>query len=157
MGTQKNRQNETVLSSPQNKCGKWWIKNYSQIYAELFCLSWHTTYDRARMELKQLMSQSMNFGSYSISEQRLLRRAYTNAHIRQSFHWSHTQNGTVLHVAQLHYTSTLYIGPRGEKTCCRGFANNKGADQTAHPCSLTSALIICFLKSIISTSKISVF
>ena len=92
MGTQKNRQNETVLSSPHNKCGKWWIKNYSQFYAELFCLSWHTTYDRARMELKQLMSQSMNFGSYSISEQRLLRRAYTNAHIRQSFHWTHTQN-----------------------------------------------------------------
>ena len=25
------------------------------------------------------------------------------------------------------------FGPRREKTCLRGFANNKGADQPAHP------------------------
>ena len=35
-------------------------------------------------------------------------------------------------------TLTLY-GPRREKTCLRGYANNKGADQPAHPRSLISA------------------
>ena len=39
-------------------------------------------------------------------------------------------------------------------------ANNKGADQPAHPCRLISAFVICFLESIISkltTSEISIF
>ena len=38
------------------------------------------------------------------------------------------------------------------------FANNKGADQSAHPCSLFSVFVICFLESIISglaTNEIS--
>ena len=39
-------------------------------------------------------------------------------------------------------------GQRREKTCLRGFANNKGVDQPAHPRSLISAFVICFLKSI---------
>ena len=30
-----------------------------------------------------------------------------------------------------------------------GFANNTGADQPAHPCSLISPFVICFLESII--------
>ena len=33
--------------------------------------------------------------------------------------------------------------------CLRGFANNKGAEQPALPCSLISALVIRSLKSII--------
>ena len=40
------------------------------------------------------------------------------------------------------------------------FANNKGADQPAHPCSLISAFVICLLESIISklaTCEISHF
>ena len=41
-------------------------------------------------------------------------------------------------------------GPRREKTCLRGFTNNKGADQPAHPRSLISAFVIRFLESIIS-------
>ena len=41
------------------------------------------------------------------------------------------------------------IGPRREKTCLRGFANNTGADQPAHPRSLISAFVIRFLESII--------
>ena len=52
----------------------------------------------------------------------------------------------------------LSNGPRREKTCLRGFANNKGADQPAHPCSLISAFVIYLLESIISrlaTSEIS--
>ena len=47
-----------------------------------------------------------------------------------------------------------------KKTCLRRFANNKGADQPAHPRSLISAFVIPLLESIISrlaTSEISVF
>ena len=40
-------------------------------------------------------------------------------------------------------------GPRREKTCLRGFANNKSADQPAHPRSLISAFVIRFVESII--------
>ena len=35
-----------------------------------------------------------------------------------------------------------------EKTCLWGLANNKGADQPAHWCSLIRALVICLLESI---------
>ena len=52
------------------------------------------------------------------------------------------------------------IGPRREKTCLRGFANNKGADQPAYPRSLISAFVIRLLETIISalaTSEISIF
>ena len=51
-------------------------------------------------------------------------------------------------------------GPRREKTCLRGFANNKGADQPAHQRSLIITFVIRLLKSIISrlvTSEISLF
>ena len=51
-------------------------------------------------------------------------------------------------------------GPRCEKTCLWGFANNKGTDQPAHPRSLISAFVIRLLISIISrlaTSEISLF
>ena len=39
----------------------------------------------------------------------------------------------------------LLIGPRREKPCLRWFANNKGADQPAHPRSLISAFVIRLL------------
>ena len=51
------------------------------------------------------------------------------------------------------------IGPRREKPCHRGFANNKGAGQPAHRRSLISAFVIRLLESIISmlaTSEISI-
>ena len=57
---------------------------------------------------------------------------------------------------QIHMT----IGTRREKTCLRGFANNTGTDQPAHPRSLISAFDIRFLESIISKlamSKILIF
>ena len=41
-------------------------------------------------------------------------------------------------------------GPRHEKTCLRGFANSKGADQPAHPRSLISTFVIPLLESTIS-------
>ena len=52
------------------------------------------------------------------------------------------------------------MGPRREKTCLRGFANNKGADQPAHPRSLISAFVVRILESIIrklATGEISIF
>ena len=51
-------------------------------------------------------------------------------------------------------------GPRREKTCLRGLANNKDADRPAHPRSLISASVISFWESAISklaTSEISIF
>ena len=44
---------------------------------------------------------------------------------------------------------SLSSGPRREKTCLRGFANNTGADQPAHQCSLISTFVISFLESIL--------
>ena len=55
---------------------------------------------------------------------------------------------------------TLIIGPRREKTSLLGLANNKGAEQPAHPRRLISAYVIRFLESIISKlamSEISIF
>ena len=39
-----------------------------------------------------------------------------------------------------------FIGPRRKKTCLRGFANNTGAEQPAHPRSLISPFVIRFLE-----------
>ena len=44
-----------------------------------------------------------------------------------------------------------YYGPRREKTCLRGFANDKGADQHAHPRRLISAFVFHLLESTITT------
>ena len=51
--------------------------------------------------------------------------------------------------------SGYIIGPRREKTCLRGLANNKGADQPAHPRSLISACVIRLFESIISGLEMS--
>ena len=51
-------------------------------------------------------------------------------------------------------------GPSCDKTGLRGFANNTGADQPAHPRSLISAFVIRFFESIIytlATAEISIF
>ena len=51
-------------------------------------------------------------------------------------------------------------GPRREKTCLQGFANNTGAYQPGHPRSLISTFVIPFLERMISelaTSEISIF
>ena len=44
-----------------------------------------------------------------------------------------------------------HMAPRREKTCLRRFANNKIADQPAHPRILISALVIRFAKYHIQT------
>ena len=67
---------------------------------------------------------------------------------------------TFKNVIDLARITCVAFGPRREKTCLRGVANNTGADQPAHPRSLISAFVICVLKSTISklaTSEISVF
>ena len=56
--------------------------------------------------------------------------------------------------------SKISNGPQLEKTCLRGFANNTGADQPAHPRSLISAFVIRFLESImckLATGEFSIF
>ena len=42
-----------------------------------------------------------------------------------------------------------------EKMCLTSYANNKGADQPAHPRSLISAFVVCCLDSIISLDSIA--
>ena len=48
------------------------------------------------------------------------------------------KDGDVLHL--------FLVLRRHEKTCLRGFTNNTGADQPAHPRSLISAFVIAFWK-----------
>ena len=53
-----------------------------------------------------------------------------------------------------------HLGLIREKTCLRGFANNTGADQPAHPRSLISAFVVLFLENFIcklATGEISIF
>ena len=52
------------------------------------------------------------------------------------------------------------VEPGHEKTCLMSYANNKGADQPAHPRSLISAFVVRCLDSVISLvslTKISSF
>ena len=54
----------------------------------------------------------------------------------------------------------MTYGPRREKTFLRGFANNTGADQPAHPRRLISTFVIRLLESIICNldiGEISIF
>ena len=69
------------------------------------------------------------------------------------------QGNYILKGATIKSSSSSY-GPRREKTCLRGLANNTGADQPAHLSRLLSAYVIHFLESIISkltTSEISIY
>ena len=45
--------------------------------------------------------------------------------------------------------------PGHEKTCLMSYANNKGADQAAHPRSLISAFVVRCLDSILSLDSIA--
>ena len=59
---------------------------------------------------------------------------------------------------QLYGFLVIFIEPGHEKTCLMSYANNKGADQPAHPRSLTSAFIVRCLHSVmslVSVTKIS--
>ena len=47
-------------------------------------------------------------------------------------------------------TNAVLYGPHVGKTCLRGFANNKGADQPAHLRSLISTFVVHLLESTIS-------
>ena len=49
-------------------------------------------------------------------------------------------------------------GPRREKTCLQGFANNTGADQPAHPHNLISAFVIrLYIISGLAAGEILIF
>ena len=54
-----------------------------------------------------------------------------------------------LHLWHSITSSHAIYGPQREKTSIRGFANNTGEDQPAHPRYLISAFVIHFLESII--------
>ena len=56
----------------------------------------------------------------------------------------------MLYLSSAYENDTNHIWARREKTCLRGFANNKCVDQPAHQRRLISAFVIRFLKSIIS-------
>ena len=61
---------------------------------------------------------------------------------------------------KVRFSRPYIIWAAREKTCLRGFANNTGADQPAHPCSLISTFVIRFLERIIfklATGEISIF
>ena len=47
------------------------------------------------------------------------------------------------------------IEPGHEKMCLMPYANNKGADQPAHPCSLISAFVVRCLDSIVFLDSIA--
>ena len=71
---------------------------------------------------------------------------------------SHVMRKPTLYVLRIQIL--ILNGPRREKTCLRGFENNTGADQLAHPRSLISTFIIRLLESIIfrlATSEILIF
>ena len=58
---------------------------------------------------------------------------------------NHIKNVCIVH-RHYHYK----YGPRREKACLRWFANNKGADQPAHPHSMISVFVIHLLERVIS-------
>ena len=45
--------------------------------------------------------------------------------------------------------------PGHEKMCLKSYANNKGADQPAHLCSLISAFVVRGLDSIVSLDSVA--
>ena len=47
------------------------------------------------------------------------------------------------------------VEPGREKMCLMSYANNKGADRTAHPRSLISAFVVRCLDSLISLDSIA--
>ena len=55
---------------------------------------------------------------------------------------------------QLIHVELIYE-PGHEKMCLMSYANNKGADQTAHPRSLISAFVVRCLDSVISVDSIA--
>ena len=68
---------------------------------------------------------------------------YLGSEIRDPFIYSSFKNTT--------YTNE----PGHEKMCLMSYANNKGADQPAHPRSLISAFVVRCLDSIISLDSIA--
>ena len=71
--------------------------------------------------------------------------------VRNSKRTSHLDQPTLI---------AMKYGPRREITGLQGSANNKGADQSAHPRSLISAFVFIFLEGTISelaSSEISIF
>ena len=56
---------------------------------------------------------------------------------------------------EINYLSRAIFKPGYEKMCLVSYANNKGADQPAHPRSLINAFVVHCLDSIISLDSIA--
>ena len=54
----------------------------------------------------------------------------------------------ITRVTGYNFQYNIVFGPRREKTCLRGFTNNKGADQPAHTRSLITAFVVHLMESI---------
>ena len=90
---------------------------------------------------------SVKGGFTGSSESTLVKMAHCwKSHVIAHILLSHFLDQTV------HYPFPYQYGPRCKKTCLRGIANNKGADQPAHPGRLISTFVIHFLESIIILS-----
>ena len=49
----------------------------------------------------------------------------------------------------------MTVGPGHAKMCFMAYANNKGADQPAHPCSLISTFVVRCLDSMVCILALS--
>ena len=59
-------------------------------------------------------------------------------------------NNELIEFSCYNNSMSIIIGPRCKKNCLLGFADYKGPDQLAHPCSPISTLVIHLLESITS-------
>ena len=74
--------------------------------------------------------------------------------------WLYKKVDEIASSVELNKNCSVGYGQQPEKNCLRDVANNTGADQPAHPCSLISGFVIRISKSTIcklATGEISIF
>ena len=77
-----------------------------------------------------------------------------NCTFHVKFEHNTNREGINISLAYIQSLDNLYE-PDHEKMCHKSYANNKGADQPAHPRSLISAFVVRGLGSIISLNSIA--
>ena len=99
---------------------------------------------------KWCYSQTFNSQTHRLETRRLATRKLADsqlAHYPDSFSYCWFRHSS--------FSSHMYaFEPGHEKMCLKSYANNKGADQFAHPRSLISAFVVCCLDSIIYLDSI---
>ena len=102
--------------------------------------------------------------SYPLSAWWRLWSDWADAQADLSLRWAHSHfvgfiMSQLIYYSQLRHAASSY-GPGHAKTCLMAYANNKGADQPAHPRSLISTFVVRCLDSmicILALSKVSRF